>query len=52
MLDKNQIETARLKAITYFKKAGIILTEKEKNAIEIADFGLSDLEKIGIEVLK
>jgi D-lyxose ketol-isomerase len=51
MLDKNQIETARLKAITYFKKAGIILTEKEKNTIEIADFGLSDLDKIGIEVL-
>jgi len=51
MLDKNQFESARLKAITYFKKAGIILTEEEKKSIEIADFGLSDLEKIGIEVL-
>jgi D-lyxose ketol-isomerase len=51
MLDKKQIEAARLKAIKYFEKAHIVLTEKEKRSIEIADFGLSDLEKIGLEVL-
>jgi len=51
MLDKKQFEAARLEAIKYFDKAGIILTEKEKNSIEIADFGLSDLYKIGLEVL-
>jgi D-lyxose ketol-isomerase len=51
MLDKKQFDAARLEAITYFDKAGIILTEKEKKAIEIADFGLSDLYKIGLEVL-
>ncbi len=51
MLDKNQFEAARHNAIAYFGKAGIILTEEEKKSIEIADFGLSDLEKIGLEVL-
>jgi D-lyxose ketol-isomerase len=51
MLDKKQLESARLKALTYFETAGIILTEQEKKSIEIADFGLSDLERIGLEVL-
>ena len=51
MLDKKQFEAARLNAISYFDKAGIILTEEEKKSIEIADFGLGDLEKIGLEVL-
>ncbi len=51
MIDKKQFEAARLKAIAYFDKAGIILTEEEKKSIEIADFGLSDLDRIGLEVL-
>jgi D-lyxose ketol-isomerase len=51
MLDKKQLEAARLKAIDYFDEAGIILTEDEKRSIEIADFGLSDLDRIGLEVL-
>lgn len=51
MLTKLQVEEARQRAITFFDKAGLVLTEKEKLEIEIADFGLSDLEKIGLEVL-
>jgi D-lyxose ketol-isomerase len=51
MLDKKQFEAARLKALTYFGKAGIVLTDKEKQSVEIADFGLSDLDRIGLEVL-
>jgi D-lyxose ketol-isomerase len=51
MLDKKQIEEARLKAISYLNKAGIFTTKEEKKSIEIADFGLSDLYKIGLEVL-
>ena len=43
MLDNKQLEAARIKALSYFDKAGIILTEEEKKSIEIADFGLSDL---------
>lgn len=51
MLSKKQYEEAQLKAIEYFEKAKIVLTEGEKKAIEVADFGLGDLEKIGLEVL-
>ncbi len=51
MLKPIEIENARLKAIEYYDKAGLVLTEAEKQAIEIADFGLSDLNRIGLEVL-
>jgi len=51
MLDRKQLEATRLKTLSYFDKASIILTEEEKNSIEIADFGLSDIDKIGLEVL-
>lgn len=38
-------------ALTYFAKASIKITEEEKTRIEIADFGLNDLENIGLEIL-
>ena len=51
MLTKNQFNSARNKALTYFEKAGIILTDEEKESIEVADFGLGDLENIGLELI-
>lgn len=39
------------KALEYFKKAGIILTEEEKTRIEIADFGLNKSDEIGLQIL-
>ncbi len=51
MLTIQQIEDARNKALLYYEKAGMILTEEEKQSIEVANFGLSDLDKIGLEVL-
>lgn len=51
MLDKSQLEDAQLRAIEYFERVGIVLTEKEKQGMEVADFGLSDLENIGLEVI-
>lgn len=35
----------------YFKKAGIVITPEEQSRIEIADFGLGDLEQTGLELL-
>lgn len=46
-----QIGKARKLAVSYYEKAGIFLTETEKDLIEVADFGLGDLENIGLEVL-
>jgi len=51
MLSKNEFENAKNKALEYFQRAGIVITEEEKNNIEVADFGLSDLYKIGLEIL-
>ncbi|MBX3255334.1 MAG: hypothetical protein KF862_14430 [Chitinophagaceae bacterium] len=42
---------ARQQAVEYFAAAGIVVTEKEKQEIEIADFGLGDLYRMGLEVL-
>lgn len=36
--------------IQYLQKANIVLTEEEKNKIEIADMGLSNLEKEGLQL--
>jgi D-lyxose ketol-isomerase len=51
MLIKSQIDSARNMALEYFKKAGIILTEEEKEKIEVADFGLGELESTGLELI-
>lgn len=51
MLSQKQIDNARRRALKYFEKAGITLAGEEKIAIEVADFGLGDLERMGLEVL-
>lgn len=51
MLTKHQFENARLTALEFFGKAAIVLTQEEKQGIEVADFGLSDINNIGLEVL-
>ena len=39
------------KALEYYEKAHIILSPLEKEKIEVADFGLNDLENTGLEIL-
>jgi len=39
------------KASKFYEKAGIVITDEEKERIEIADFGLDDLETTGLEIL-
>jgi D-lyxose ketol-isomerase len=51
MIGKKEYQQARERAIGFFAKVGIVLTDKEKQSIEVADFGLGDLGKIGLEVL-
>ena len=51
MLTKDQFDSARNKALEYFGKAEIILTNEEKEKIEVADFGLSELESTGLELI-
>lgn len=35
-------------ALSYFEKAGIVLTPEEKNHIEFADFGLGEFDQTGL----
>jgi D-lyxose ketol-isomerase len=41
----------RERAAAALEAAGIVLTPAERQAIEIADFGLSDFERVGLAVL-
>lgn len=44
-------ELARERALEFYEKAHIVLTQEEKNRIEVADFGLNDLEHTGLQLL-
>ncbi len=51
MLTQTEIEAARQRAGDILERAGIVLTALERDTIEIADFGLSRLLEIGLEVV-
>lgn len=48
---KDHAEKKRLQALEYYEKAGIVLTESEKESLEIADFGLGDLDRTGLQLV-
>ncbi|AGA57354.1 hypothetical protein Theco_1183 [Thermobacillus composti KWC4] len=50
MISEQQREQARARTVEYLKKAGVVLTEEEIRNIEIADFGLGDLERTGLQL--
>ena len=51
MLTRQEYEAAGARTLEYFQKASIVLTEKEKQEVEVADFGLSDLERTGLQLV-
>jgi D-lyxose ketol-isomerase len=51
MLARDEIELARQRAVETLDRCGIVLTAQEKADIEVADFGLSDLGRIGLELV-
>src|SRR5215468_6742209 len=48
MITKEEAAARRQYAYDLFKKAGIYITENEKEQIETADFGLDEFEKTGL----
>lgn len=48
-MKKELCQELQKKAITYYEKAHIAITEEEKKQIEVADFGLDDVMQIGLE---
>lgn len=51
MITREQAEKARARAKEYLDSAGIVLRPDEAESIEIADFGLGDLENTGLEIV-
>ncbi|MEI6132545.1 MAG: D-lyxose/D-mannose family sugar isomerase [Bacillota bacterium] len=51
MFNQKQLELARSRTIEIFEKARIVLTETEKANIEVADFGLGELESTGLQIV-
>ena len=51
-MDFKTQEEIRDKAVKYFKKAGIVLTDREiKNSIQIFDYGIGDFYKLGLVIV-
>ena len=50
-MSENEREKIRRETLDFFEKAGIVLTEKEKENIEIASFGLDDLRRTGLQIV-
>jgi D-lyxose ketol-isomerase len=51
VITSSEYATAAAKALEYLDCAGIVLTTEEAERIEVADFGLGDLERTGLELL-
>lgn len=51
MLTRQQYNRAKNQVLEYFEKANIVLTEQEKEKIEVADFGLDDLEHTALNLI-
>lgn len=51
MLTREELGAAKERAATALAEAGIVLTAAERSAIEVADFGLSRLDEVGLEIV-
>lgn len=51
MLTREKLMQARALAREYLDRAGIVLTPEESENIEVADFGLNELEVTGLELV-
>lgn len=51
MLTRTQAEEAQARAAAMLTNVGIVLTPDERDHVEIAEFGLNDLERTGLELV-
>jgi D-lyxose ketol-isomerase len=51
MITRSEQKKAQEKALALYEQAGMVLTEEEKQAVEVVDFGLSRLEIEGAQIL-
>jgi D-lyxose ketol-isomerase len=51
MLTRSEVQKAQQKAAAMLSQAGIVLTAEERRNMEVADFGLGELERTGLELV-
>jgi D-lyxose ketol-isomerase len=51
MITEQEYKATVKKSVQMMKQAGIVLTPEERERLEVADFGLGELEKTGLEIL-
>lgn len=51
MISKKLYEQTKERVLQKFEEACIVLTEAEKQRIEVADFDLNDLDNVGLQIL-
>ena len=51
MLSQAQVDHARARAAELLARAGVPITPAERAQIEVADFGLADLERTGLQLI-
>lgn len=51
MLRKEEYELYSAKALAYLEKAGIVINPEEQSRVEVAEYGLGCIEKIGLELV-
>ena len=50
-MKRSELLACQKEAIAYFEKAGIKMTESEKENIEVADFGLNNVKNVGLQLV-
>ena len=51
MITQQQYQSAVSRSVELLNHAGIVITPEEKARLEVADFGLGELEKTGLEII-
>jgi D-lyxose ketol-isomerase len=51
MISREEYRSAVERTVGLLDRAGIVITADEKDRIEVADFGLNELEKTGLEII-
>lgn len=51
MITRSEQESARKRAVEILSKAGVVVRQGEIDQMEVADFGLSELEQSGVQIV-
>ena len=50
-MKREEVERLQAEAAVLLKKANLAFTEREKDSMEVADFGLGDVRNVGLEII-